>query len=253
MKNKTIKPIKLLRAQVHLEIILSFVIFAGFVFFLLLFINPINQQKVSSSMLDKTWNNIQKNVSIDYQSISLIITPSGYDKIKYQNCFSVDLSSLNTNLNNILVLNSSQTYISSIPDSGGTNLQISNIQNESFFTLYISNSLNPHHQVLGSCTNLILNTDYYLGLIDNQNSPLYENLISLNKSYIENYSGLIDSLAIDNNFDFIFYNESRVILFNATNPNLVKPGNVLSRETPLTFIDQNAKKTKLIFNLRVWA
>lgn len=57
----------------HIEVILSFLIFLGFVIFALYFFSPFDSSKIIDSSLSYALTEIQKNASVDIESYSIIL------------------------------------------------------------------------------------------------------------------------------------------------------------------------------------
>jgi len=246
MKNKNKKIVCNRRAQAHVEMIISFVLFVGFVVFILIFLNPVNQSKISDAVLDATWNKVSDNLSINYNYISLIL------KNPPTKCFSISSSPIN--LLGALVTDSSGNLVySQVVDS--SDMKIDNSGGETVYRLYFSDYFNSYTKQLDNCDSLLSNfalKEYSFGLSSKKKTILYEKISELNKSYTENYKLLKKSLGVDNEFDFIVYNESRDILFDVTSNNKIKGTTVLSREIPITVMNNKTQQIKIIFNIRVW-
>lgn len=67
------------RGVSHIEMILAFVIFVGFLIFALFFFNPLNNVRVLDSSLEYSFNEIFDNVAVDFETytVSLNGVPNG--------------------------------------------------------------------------------------------------------------------------------------------------------------------------------
>lgn len=236
--------IKQKKAQAHVEEILSFVIFAGFVFTLLIFLNPVGQKSTSTTVLDFTERQIIDNLSISYEKVPLILDNAPQDI----NCFYVNNSRHFTG--NILVKDSQEQIKKFKILDGDSRIYIETSLNERYYIIYYNSSLNDYPLASIASCNQILAEDYSFGLTDKTNSVLYENLISFNNSYNENYEALKTNLHLNNEFVFSVFQNNSLIM----NAERQKPSarNILSRNIPLLAVDRNLSRTDIILNLRVW-
>lgn len=241
------------KAQGHIEIIISFVIFLGFVIFLLFILNPINRERVSNVIFDETWADIQNNLSINYEKVSLVLDSGVLNKLNSKDCFYI--SEVPYNLTNTLVLNSQNQPVVSSTKVSENQISITKIAGELLYGIYFSGEFNnlAHSGVLSGCKEIKKSDkDYDFGILNNETKILYENLLLFNQSYVSNYLQLKKYLGIKNEFEFIVYNETREVMSDVTYLNKIKSNAVLSREIPITVINKEAQKIKLIINLRVW-
>ncbi len=248
------------RAQGHVELVLSFVLFVGFVLFILLFLNPLNQKEVSNSLLDKSWGIIEKNISIDYYLVSLIIqNPSLLDN-SGKSCFI--LENVPFDLSLVRVTDSLGNPVSSsISSSGKKNkLSISIVPEEQLYKIYSSQSFLSSSATLNSCysdlskkTSDKTKTNYSFGVVEKNSIIFYDSISKLNASYALDYTSLKNYLGITGDFGFIVYDDSRKVIFDTlSGPGIIKSSNVLSREIPIIVMKNDGSKIKMIFNLQVW-
>jgi hypothetical protein len=240
--------IKIKKSQAHLEIVISFVIFVGFLIVILFFINPFKTTTQSYASLDELQNNILANISNNYQSVSLILKadPSG-------NCFAINDTLLSNE--NLLAFDSAGGLISADRQFGRIYLDISNIPSgvdKRYYRLFLSDyfmnvSFNPV-----SCTPLN-EGDYSLGVLGFETSVSHTALANFNKSYIQNYNNLRNFLGTTKDFDFVVYDLQKKILFNESlSKHSIIMGNIFARDIPLSLINSTGYKQQIILNLRVW-
>jgi hypothetical protein len=253
MANKKEKNIIFSRkSQGHIEMILSFLIFVGFVFVLLFFIGPISEQKTSYSLLDRVQERIINNLSISYNSVSVILYKDfqqnpGYDCFSINNTLSIKSTMVAKDIEGN-ILNSGK-------DTSRIYISMPSAENKKFYTLYFSDLFNNYSLASSKYSNCLIlgEANYTFGVFGFENSVLYENIQLLNQSYMRDYSNLRKDLGIEGDFEFIVYSSNRSILFNETiGLHKIKTSNVLSREIPIDTIDKNATKIKIILNLRAW-
>jgi len=244
MKNK--------KSQSHLEMILSFVIFVGFVLFLLIYLNPIGRQEalVSLSLIDRVQTSIFENLSINYSYISLVLNQSVLlPANKINDCF--ELKNLPLDLSGALVLNSTEDAVPSVLSLDKKDLAIVYSGSERFYTAYFSPSFNSLPFSKGVCDS-VDEDKYSLGTLGKDNVILANRINELNRSYFNDYKSLREDLHISADFDFAVYNETRGLLFSTLGYHKLKGNNILTREIPLIARDSNAKPIKIIFFLEVW-
>lgn len=223
----------------HIEMILSFVIFAGFVLAIFIFLNPISQEKVTYTALDDVQSRIFKNLSINYNSSSIILSSD------VAGCFIV---------NNINNMDSRLIAIDSRGNVRPAKTDLLHVYVSSgsgrFYKLYSSNAFNVNDNV-GTC-NAFTGT-YSFGVLSSDNSILYENLNNFNESYMNDYSELKSALGLKNDFVYIVYTTNKTILYQESISKIkIRSTNTISRDIPLRAITRNAQFVDLIFHLEVW-
>ena len=241
-KNMEIIGLDKKKAQGHIELILSFVIFAGFIFFMLIFINPVRYLNTDYSSLDDVQEIITENSSMIYKSISLILS-SNFEG----SCFSVDDLDAGES---ILVKDMSENVRDAKIESNKIYIEATN--NERYYKLYFSSAFNNYTGSLIGCTSLA-KQNYTFGALNIQSSVLFERLIDLNNAYVGDYDGLKKGLKINKDFDFYVLDEYRVGLINdSLTAHKVFPREMFVREVPLSVVDMDAETKNVVLGIRVW-
>ncbi len=152
------------KAQGHVEVILSFVIFIGFLLFMFIFLNPFARTKESNYIM----NNIQKviinNITNEIGKLSIILNESG-------TCYNFS------------------------DDYGSNYKQIEEADKKYMIYFYPIFSDNTKDI---DCDK----GNYTLGIYSEENMIVYEKIIDLKNNYERDYEGLKRTLGITNDFLF---------------------------------------------------
>lgn len=248
MKHKNIK-----KSQMHLEMIMSFIIFLGFLLVILYFINPLNSSKPSYTSFEIIENKILQNISITYQQASLILNniPS-YSCVQLTNGIPFASS-------NVIILDSNGKTLPRENSDSFTSLfsfDISSISlgaDKRYFQLLLSNDFsNVPSSPLQGCGSYGSNQISF-GSLTFEKDVLYESLVNFNNSYLNDYSSLKSQLGINKDFSFVVSDINKNILMNESlSERKALVGNAISRDIPLTMINKTGAKNQIILNLRVW-
>jgi hypothetical protein len=236
-------------SQGHVEMILSFTIFAGFVVAMFFFLNPAKENKINYGSLDAAENVILENISVSYDSIAVILN-NPINPINPEACFSVNNNFGLTEKS--LVTDEKGTIVPSNNDYSNLKIKIMPLNtNVKLYRIYFSDAFTSNN--LGTTCNPLLSTDYSFGVLTSENNILWENIQAMNKSYIENYDQLKKDLNVREDFEFVVYNLNRTqVLFDTTSTHRLKTSFVLSRDIPMRIINKNATAIDIVLNLRVW-
>jgi len=233
------------RSQMHVEMIISFIIFVGFIFTILYFINPVKEIKISTLKLNFVQEKVLNNVSLNYQTSSLILKDG---LVILGDCFWVN-NKLETS-GNLITFDSSGVSRSST--SNLDKIYVDRVEGERIYHLYFSDNFDENiPSNLGSCVQ-VADSNFSFGNLNNEKRVFYPFLESLNTSFILNYVQLRDSLQISDNFDFIVRDLNGVIIFDDSTQLKTLTSNVLAREIPLNVLDSDASTRDFVLNLRVW-
>lgn len=234
-------------SQSHIEIILSFIIFVGFVFAIFAFFKPVDSQKISLLAFERMQQKIVNNLSISYQFIPLILSPglipSSKSCFKINNSYGKDAP--------ILVKNSSGGIVYTDMKKKEISLNTKDAPGK-FFYIYLSNNTNTYTFKGGGCQELD-ESNYSFGAFTYETAILLENIYLFNNQYMANYEKLKVDLGLENNFEFVVSDLNRNIILNdSLSKNKLKTGNVLAREFLFKAVDKNLTQVNLRFSLRVW-
>lgn len=239
--------VKTKKAQTHVEVILSFIIFLGFIFVVLYFMNPIITPQPSYTSLTAVQNIILANFSFDYQTFSLILNQP------VSGCFLIK-DGLPIQ-NGFIVVDSSNTILPSKQVSGDVYIDVTYADSsidKRYYTFLVSNKFYNAPMIDVGCSE-ITSDKYSLGILSYQNAIFEDDLKNFTNEYVLDYNGLRKNLGINDEFNFIVYDLSRNVLYNESlSVNSPVMGNILSRDIPLTMINSTGGKNQIIFNLRVW-
>jgi hypothetical protein len=227
--------------------IVSFVLFVGFVIFLLLMFNPQKYNSLNYSSIDAVQASLMKNLSVDYDYTSVILTNVSSLSGK---CFKTEpIIGINgtiavKDINGVVTYSRNESNI----------LIIKTIDLQRFYGVYSADFFSEliPDQCSGLATIQIYKPkNYSLGILTTKSAVLYENIEELNRSYYSNYDGLKNNLGIKNDFSFRIRRNETDILFDTISkqPQNI---NVLSREIPFLSINKTGSTENLFINLGVW-
>lgn len=204
------------KAQSHVEMMLSFVIFIGALIFIFIFLNPFAKTGEKVSIIDDIQKIVVKNMSSEIGKLS-VIGDSGI--VDY--AFPLEYG------NNFVEVQ--ETFSNPIKCQ-----------------LYFSD-------VFGAGTQTCQFTSYALGVYSKEEIIVWDKIISLKQNYETDYNGLKSLLDISDDFSFSFKNigggEIGVLSVSKDPPVGV---NVESKDFPVRVIDSLGNINELILNIRVW-
>ena len=208
MKNK--------KAQSHVEMMLSFVIFVGALIFIFIFLNPFAKTADKISVID----DIQK----------------------------VLIKDIGSEIGKLSVIGDSGTNPPTIPSGYGNNfIEVQEtFSNPIKCNLYFSNDFGVGTQ------NCQFNS-YILGVYSKEEMIVWGKITILKTNYDADYSGLKSSLGISEDFSFSFKNigggEVGALSVSKNPPVGV---NVESKDFPVRVINSLGNINELILNIKVW-
>jgi len=233
------------KSQTHIEMILSFVIFLGFLLAIFIFINPVRQNPVSYASVDLAQEKIINNISIYYNTVSVTLKTI----IPSTNCFLIANKQGLSTSDNILARDFKNIITPVKIDSSGVSIKSTG---ETFYKLYSSASFNQSASSPSGCATLS-DVNYTFGILDNGKDVLYENILDLQTLYMNDYDALKNGLAIPGDFEFAVYHFNHSVILNETlAKHKLRSGNVLSREIPLKALKKDASKIDILLNIKVW-
>ncbi len=210
------------RSQGHVEIILSFVIFIGFLLFLFIFMNPFAKTKETSYIMDNIQKSIINEISDEVGKLSVVVNENKcYDNSKF-NQYS--------NLGN---------KIRVVQDN--VNTRKYNVYYGDFFE-----ENNP------ACS---LEHDYTLGTYSIEKMIIYNKIESLVTKYNSNYEDLKKSLGITNNFLFEIkdLDGTKIDALSVEYLKNIPTGiDIEAREIPIRIIQSNGIIIEKKLYIRAW-
>lgn len=208
------------QGQAHIEIMLSFVIFIGFLVFILIFLNPFAKTE-SADLISSIEKSILNNVSVDIGKMS-VIGGSG------NNDYTIPLSYNNIN------------FVEKIETLTGTNPQKCTL----YFSDEIFTGKNKNCQFIGTPQ---------FGVYSTEKMIVYERIGLLKTNYDTNYAGLKNSLGITD--DFVFNVEGldgvKIAELSVTK-NIPSGIEVQAKNIPIRTINNSGDIQELMLNIRVW-
>ena len=162
----------------HLEIIISFIFFIGFVFFLLVVLKPYDTTTLSSSVIAGFYDSFEEQIHTNLTSVFLKANFTGPES-----CFYIKLSDelFGYDLTNTLVKDISDVKIDS--EFEGNKLNINS--GEIFYKVAISPEFDSND--LSGCKKL---SDYSLGSLTEQRISSYDSLVGISNKYSNDYENL---------------------------------------------------------------
>ncbi len=248
-----ISKIKSKKGASHVEMMISFVIFIGFLIFLFAIFNPL-KKTTNPGISDLVLINLEENLTKSLSTVSIKVNRD----VVFQpgdTCFSIaNIRDMNCNAERkIIIKNITGNIIGS--RINGNNIEITFVNkdsNEQFYTLYCSDELKEQLGDFQQCAS-IDNTQYTLGIINERELWSEKNLMNFESDYNEKYSELKDKFIQKvNDFNFIVTRiDDGKILFQG-NKNPSKNIRVYAKTTPIDMLDENANITKSTMNIIVW-
>ncbi len=205
-------------AQGHVEVMVSFVIFIGFLLFTFIFLNPFAKTKEPSYIMDNAQKAIINNITDEVGKLSIILNDSG-------TCYNFNESEYEGDYKEV---------------------QESNIKYAIYFNDIFSNTATKKQTICDKA-------NYTLGVYSEEKIVIYGKIVNLKNAYNSGYDNLKELLGITN--DFLFKTKNMVGEENpelSVSKNIPQGIDVESREIPIRVINSNAQIQELILNIRVW-
>ncbi len=205
------------KAQSHVEMMLSFVIFVGALMFIFIFLNPFAKTADKISVID----DIQR----------------------------VIIEDIGSEVGKLSVIGDSGTVDYTIPSEYGANfIEVQEtFSNPIKCNLYFSDDFSVGTQTCQF-------DSYVLGVYSKEEIIVWDKIVLLKSNYETGYSGLKNSLGISEDFSFNFKSIGGgeiVVLSVSKNPPVGV--NVESNDFPVRVIDSLGNINELILNIRVWS
>jgi len=234
----------------HVEIIISFVLFIGFLAFILIAFNPLKGPP-NPAIVNSVYNGLEENLSVELNKVSINL-----DSTTGQSCFVLKdsnnlVSDLKCNNQNIIIRdkNNNKKYAEIV--SGEIVSEITSENN--FYTIYCSDEIEP---VTGSINlNLCkeyLGEEYEIGIIVSANYWSLKKITQLENSYLNNYPVIKKEFIRDtSDFGFIIWNLDSSKDFDVTQE-IPRGLDVVSKTLPISIIDFEANITRHTITVMTW-
>lgn len=183
----------------HIEMIISFIFFIGFIFFLFLFLKPYDTTILSGSVVAGLYNTFEEAAHTNLTSLFLKANYTGP-----RTCFNITLP------NNIFlyaltgsrITNLSDTLIDSSIEEVGDNTDLNIGAKDIFYRVAISPEFG--NETLSGCDNL---STFVLGSKLERRVISYSALENMRDDYVKDYDKLKASLGVPGTFEFFIFSE----------------------------------------------
>jgi len=232
------------KAQGHIEMVISFVMFALFVFFLLVYLNPIKNQNISDVLIDAVERSIEGNASI--QLIEMPLDLKGSADL----CFSLPNPFNTTNPKNIIVRDSNGTVMKFALEGENMNIE----KKKKFYYLYYGNTaFNTLPLGLISCT-VLNSSDYIFGASRIYNLYYMPRMEGIKDAYTSDYNKLREDFNFPGGYDFAVNVTDSATMQTVLTMAVKKPEKVevLAREVPIELLYDDGRLIKAVINIQVW-
>jgi len=162
-----VKKISDVRGIGHVEMIISFVLFLGFLSFIFIAFNPLKVEK-NNAVLDSLVYSIEENLGVDVSRVSIASTSDWTDK----NCVKIKNDDL---INDLKCVNRNIIIKGEKINGDEINLEYFKSSDKSFefeissdaviYNLYCSDEFGPSTSPLSGCKNINEKSDYNIGII----------------------------------------------------------------------------------------
>jgi len=204
------------RAQSHVEVMVSFVIFIGFLLFTFAFLNPFARTKEPDYILDNAQKAIMNNITDEVGKLSIILNEGG-------TCYKFNAADYEGNYSETHEGRKYVIYFSDIFENTETIKE---------------DNCNP--------------SNYTLGVYSKEKIVIYDKILDLKYSYGD-YDDLKESLGITD--DFLFKTKNLIgeeFPELSVARNVPEGINVESREIPIRVINNSGQIQEFILNIRIW-
>jgi hypothetical protein len=211
------------KAQGHIEMILSFVLFLAAVSFIFLYINPFSKNVDNSDEINSAQDIIINQISAEVGRLSVNASSGCY------------------NFSEADYLGPGMNYTEAPGDYPG------------MYIIYFGTSdvfSNSHPHMINFCSS----SNYKLGIFSNQTIISYNKLQWLVYNLGGDYKGTKMNLGINRDFSISSFNLNTGSKINQLSFDKGAPGSieVESVELPMVIIDENGNSKNIMFNLKVW-
>ena len=223
-------------ASNHLEMILSFVLFLGFFFFVIIFLQPYETNILTTSIVDGAYYNFLQYTNEEVVQFSIKINDAPLD------CLSIPLQDSFQGYKSVFVYDINKNFSNSkILDK---NIIIKNEKLSGFFNIILVKDFIKPEEVL-TCSNVYEN--YQIGGIINESIISYTKIKDLKIEYDSNYEKLKEVFAVPGKFDFAI--NSEIITLERPIPDNIK---VMAKSYTERVILENGTIINVEFIIRAW-
>lgn len=224
------------RGAAHFEMIISFVLFIGFVTFLFLFLSPYSTKSVPENLINDVYN------SFTEQTLTNLTTLFLKTDFNRPRCFNVELPEEIFKYG----LTKSVVYAATGEkrDSMISGNKISIDGRDKFFNIFVSPIFSENS--LNGCIDA---DPFTIGSVKDQEILAYPKIIDIADEYGTDYSGLKSKLAVPPNYDFAITSKEIGLSMQRDIP---KGVDVLSKSYVEKVLQDNATIINLEFVVKVW-
>jgi hypothetical protein len=220
------------KAISHIEIILSFVIFVGFLIVILAIFNPFKAADGSRTSLDILERGIKNYANVEVASVTIKLN------VLENGCFYFD-----SNLSNIVVRDKNNNFAEGYYNDG----KIYILGEDDFYHIYSSEEFSER-TFSGSCHEIF---DYKLGIAENYNFISNVSLINFVKEYNQEYEKLKNKIGMTNDFSFNIQETGGDMLLSVSKT-IPKNVRVIARDIPIQIVYSTGEFKTAILNIRTW-
>lgn len=213
------------KSQAHVEMIISFVLFIGAIVFIFIFLNPVAQPKLTTSMMNEIKKTVIQNMSSNIGKLSIVTNETGVGE-----CYNFNPADYSND--NYLEIQDDPIYLR----------KYTIIFSDIFDTSYApkkNNDCDPENYTIGTYTEeSIIN---------------YDKISETKVSYESDYNSLKKSSGINYDFSFNFRNLNRVEISELSVSKNIPLGTERdSKDILVRVIDDSGNIQELILNIRAW-
>ncbi|OIO40871.1 hypothetical protein COU56_03695 [Candidatus Pacearchaeota archaeon CG10_big_fil_rev_8_21_14_0_10_31_9] len=236
----------------HVEVIISFVLFIGFLAFILIAFNPLKPAS-NPAIVNSIYNVLEENLSTELNkvSINLNFVPPGKECFILHNTYQL-VSDLKCNNQNILIKDKENHKKYAQITAGEIVSTLSPTSN--FYTIYCSDEIDP---VSGSVPNFNSckeydENEYGVGIIVSDELWSLKKITSLENEYTGNYPNMKKEFIREtSDFGFIIWDINLNKEFDLTQ-DVPKGLDVISKTLPINIVNSDANVTKHTITVMTW-
>ncbi|MEK6909148.1 MAG: hypothetical protein AABX23_03795 [Nanoarchaeota archaeon] len=224
----------------HIEFVISFVIFIGFVVFAFVFFNPLQSQRTLKSTMDYAWIEVSEETKEIVETYAI----------------SIDSSQLVPSIVSLKIPGISMNYNATVEDEDG--VIIETYKNNGFVhfdrngTYFFRIRYSPIiKNSPASINGQSIENKYFISSSDTEELYFESLFLELNRSYFSNYTELKRELNLPNRLDFGFavqFSDSQIMSLNEIPDNV----EVLSKNDRIEIIRNSGRREYADIRVLVW-